>query len=150
MYPVLHAGRLAPVAAALAAAGTACLLTALVTRGRLVGAALFALAGAYVAADVGGQVPTASVIAYAAGLIAVAELTLWSARLPRAATADRAVVVTRLAALAAVAAAAALLALAVLAAASLRPLGALEAAVVGSAAAAALLALPWLLLRVWR
>lgn len=146
-YPVPHAGRLAPLIVALAVIGLLCVLAAALAGGRLAGAALFSLATEYAVAEVTGRVATASVIGYAVGLIIVSELLLWSARLPRAGVADRAVVSGQLMMLTAIGAAAAVLALAVLAAAGLRLPGALAAALLGSAAAVALLALPWLLLR---
>ena len=116
-------------------------------RGRLAGVALFTLAAEYSIVEATGHVPAASVIAYAAGLILVSELLLWSAQLPRSARADRAVATQRLTTLAAIALAAALLALAALAGTGLQLPGALEAVLLGTAAAAAMLALPWLLLR---
>jgi hypothetical protein len=146
-YPVLSAGRLAPLTGLLAAIGLLCVLTAVLGRGRLAGPALFALATEYAIVEATGHAPAASVIAYAAGLIVVSELLLWAAQLPRAASADRAVAAGQLMTLAAITLAAALLALAVLAAAGLRLPGALAAALLGTAAAVALLALPWLLLR---
>jgi len=131
----------------LGAIGLLCVLTALLGRGRLAGPALFTLATEYTIVEATRHSPAASVIGYAAGLIVVSELLLWSAQLPRSAVTDRAVAAGRLALLTAIALAAALLALAVLAAAGLRLPGALEAALLGTVAAAALLALPWLLLR---
>jgi hypothetical protein len=146
-YPVVTAGRLAPLLGLLAAVGVLCVLLALAARGLFTGAALFTLALEYALAEVTGRVPAGSVIGYAAGLIVVSELLLWSARLPRSASADRAVAAGHVLALALLAVAAAVLAVAVLAAAGLRLPGALEAALLGTAAAVALLALPWLLLR---
>jgi len=146
-YPVFTAGRLAPLLGLLAAAGLICALLGLLARGRFTGAALFTLALEYALAEATGRVPAGSVIGYAAGLIVVSELLLWSARLPRSASADRAVAGWHVLALAVLAVAAAVLAATVLAAAGLRLPGALEAALLGTAAAVTLLALPWLLLR---
>jgi hypothetical protein len=144
---MLKAGVLAPLVDLLGGLGLLFAIAAILRRGRMVGAALSTLAAEYVVVDASGHVASATVIAYAVGLILVAELLLWSGELPSAALADRAVVAMRLLVLSAIAAASALLALIVLAAGSLQLPHAFEAALLGSAAAAALLALPWLLVR---
>jgi hypothetical protein len=127
--------------------GLLCVLIAIAARGHLTGVALFTLATEYAIVEATGHVPAVSVIAYAAGLILVFELLLWSAQLPRSARADHAVAARHLVTVVAVALAAALLALVVLAATGLQLPGALEAGLLGTAAAVVLLALPWLLLR---
>jgi len=146
-YPIFTAGRLAPLLGLLAAAGLLCVLLALLARGRFAGGALFTLAFEYTVAEATGRIPAGSVVGYAAGLIIVTELLLWSAQLARSTAADRAVAAGHLLTLALIAVAAAALSVVALAAASLRLPEALEATLLGTAAAVALLALPWLLLR---
>lgn len=100
------------------------------------------LAAEYVVVDVSGDVSAATVIAYAAGLILLAELLQWPSVVAASALADPTVVTAKAVMLAALTAAAALLALVVLASTSLELPRAFEAALLGSAAAVTLLALP--------
>ena len=58
------------------------MLLALLARGRFAGGALFTLAFEYTVAEATGRIPAGSVVGYAAGLIIVTELLLWSAQLP--------------------------------------------------------------------
>jgi hypothetical protein len=113
----------------------------------MTGAALVLLAGEYTIVDTKGDVGTATVIAYAVGLIVIAELLLMQATTPSPARADRDLLRRRAVALAAVAGASALLALLVLGAGSLRLSASVDAALLGSVAATALLVVPLLLLR---
>lgn len=107
---------------------------------------MFTLASEYVVVEATGRAEPVSVVAYAVGLIVLAELLLAAAGFAADARADRALVVETAVTVGALAVAAALLALVTLAAATVRLPGSFEAALLGSAAAVALLALPWLLL----
>jgi hypothetical protein len=147
---MLEAGRLAPLVDLLGGLGLLFVLAATVRGVQFLGWALFVLAGEFVAVDASGRVSPATVVAYAAGLLVVCELLVWSAELPTAALADQAFVARRLLVVTTLALAAAVLALLALAATSLRVPGAFEAALIGGAAAAALLALPEALARRFR
>jgi hypothetical protein len=147
VYPVLHADLLVPLVAVLGAAGTLLVVTAAVTRGAGLAAAVVLLGAAYVAVEATGRVPATSVVAYAVGLVAIAELVLGSGELPRAALVERAAVVERGLTLSAIGLASALLALVALAADGVSVGAGFETALVGMLAAVALLALPWLALR---
>ncbi|MGZ4386400.1 MAG: hypothetical protein ACXVZO_05685 [Gaiellaceae bacterium] len=146
-YPLLDAGRLAPLIALLGGLGTLLALLAAVLRGRLLGAALFALGAEFVTAEATGHIPAVSVVAYAAGLIVLSELVLRSAELPLRGEVDAALAAEGLLLLAGLALAAALLALLALAAGGATVPGGAEAALIGCSAAIALLALPRLLAR---
>jgi len=146
-YPIVVAGVLAPLIAALAGIALLCTLLAIVSRRRFVGAALFALATEYVVVEATGRAAATSVVAYAVGLILLSELLLLAAELPRRGLVDASVVASGLLALGGIALAAALLALVTLAASAVRLPGGFEAALLGSVAAVALLGIPLLLLR---
>lgn len=143
----MRAGSLLPAVVALAAVGLPCTLLAIFVRARFAGAALFTLAAAYVLVEVTGRAGRLSVVAYAAGLVALAEILLWSAQLPSSARVDTRAVTLWLRNLAAIAVAGAALGVVALAASGFQIPGATAGALVGGAAALALLALPWLLVR---
>jgi hypothetical protein len=146
-YPIVVAGVLAPLIAALAGIALLCTLLAIVSRRRFVGAALFALAAEYVVVEATGRAAASSVVAYAVGLIVLSELLLLAAELPRRGLVDATVVASELLVLGGTALAAALLALVALAASAVRLPGGFEAALLGSVAAVAVLGIPLLLLR---
>ncbi|MGA9762721.1 MAG: hypothetical protein WBQ14_09880 [Gaiellaceae bacterium] len=147
VYPMLDAGRLAPLVVALGLTALALLLLPLLWRGRGAWLPLFLLGAEYVVAESSGHAAAASVVAYAAGLIALCELLFWLAELPPAATVDLSAIGRRLFLLTLSMLAAASLALIALLATSVRLGSALAALALGALAAAALLAIPLLLLR---
>lgn len=140
------AGRLGPLIESLGGLGLLFAFAAPLLRRRFVAAALFVLASEYVVVEATGRADPVTVVAYAVGLIVLAELLLAAADFAADARADRTVVSETAVTVGAVALAAALLALITLAAATVRLPAVFEAALLGSAAAIALLALPWLLL----
>jgi hypothetical protein len=144
---MLRADRLAPLVDSLAAAALCFLLVPLLWYGRGAWLPLLLLASSYVVVESLGRAGSVSIVAYAAGLIALCELLFWSVELPRSARLDPAVFVERLLALAWTVSAGALLALVALLATAVRLDSAFAAAVLGALAATSLLAIPWLLLR---
>jgi hypothetical protein len=146
-YPLIGAGRLAPLLAALGALGELLVVAAAAWRGRGLAPALVVLGAEAVTAEATGDLPPASVVAYAAGLIVLAELLSWVGELPWRARIDASFAAERLLLLAGLALAGALLALVALAAGGATVLGGLDAALVGFPAAIALLVLPHLLVR---
>lgn len=147
MYPALRAGGLARVVLPLAVFAVLAAVAAVATRGRLAGAVVLLLAAEYAVVEVDSRVGPLSIVVYAAGLIVLCELLLWSGQLPRGAVADRAIVAHRVATLSLVAIGAALVAVVTLAATGLRVGGSHQGALIGVAAAVAALLLPWTLLR---
>jgi hypothetical protein len=147
VYPMLDAGRLAPLIDALGLAALLLLLLPLLWRGRGAWLPLFLLGAEYVVTESSGHAAAASVAAYAVGLIALCELLFWLAELPPVAAVDLGAIGERLLALALTVLAAASLALIALLAASVRLSSALVALALGALAATALLAIPLLLLR---
>jgi len=113
----------------------------------MIGAALVLIGAEYAIVDAKGDVDAATVIAYAVGLIVIAELLLMLWTTPSGALVDRDLIRHRAVGLSSKAGASALLALVVLAASSLQLPAALGAALLGSTAAVILLLLPLLLLR---
>jgi hypothetical protein len=144
---MLDAGRLTPLIVALGVLAMAPLVVSAAWGGRGFALPLFLLAAEAVTAESSGHLPPSSMVAYAAGLIVLSELLVWSGELPRRGVAETALVAQRLLLLAALALAAALLALVALAAGGAVVLGALAAALIGAPAALALLLLPRLLAR---
>jgi hypothetical protein len=140
------AGRLGPLIEALGGLGLLFAFAAVLLRRRFVAAALFTVASEYVVVEATGRAEPVSVVAYAVGLIVLAELLLTAAEYAAHARADRTLVIEKAVAIGRAAVAAALLALVTLTAATVRLPAGFEAALLGSAAAVALLALPWLLL----
>ncbi|MBN1322147.1 MAG: hypothetical protein JXA87_15045 [Thermoleophilia bacterium] len=122
-------------------------VAAVASYGRLTGAALFLLAAEYALVELDSRVGPASIVLYAAGLVVLCELLLWSGQLPRRAVADRAVVVQRVVTLGLIALGAVLVALSVLAAAGTSVGGSYQGPLVGVAAAVVVLLVPWVLLR---
>jgi hypothetical protein len=145
-YPLVRAGSLLPAVAALAVVGLPCTLLAIFVRARFAGVTLFTLAAAYVLVEATGRAGRFSVVAYAAGLVVLAELLLWPAQMPSGARVDRRAVTLWLRNVAAVAVAGAVLGIVALAASGFQIPGTSAGALVGGAAALALLALPRLLL----
>jgi hypothetical protein len=146
-YPIVRAGSLLPVVAALAAVGLLFTLLALFLRVRFTGVALFGLAAAYVLVEATDRAGAFSIVAYAAGLVVLAEVLLWLGQLPVSAVVDAAALVAWARNLGLVALAGAVLGLVALAASGFQIPGALAGTLVGCAAAVLLLTLPWLLLR---
>ena len=147
VYPMLGADRFGLAIDALGAAALLSLLLPLLWRGRGVWPALFLLGAEYVTAESSGQLGAVSVVAWAAGLIALCELLFWFAELPAKASVDASAIAGRLILLALSGVAAAVLALVALLAGSVRLDSALAGLVLGALAATTLLALPLLLLR---
>lgn len=147
VYPMLDADKLGTVIGALGAAALLSLLLPLLWRGRGVWPALFLLGAEYITAESSGQLGAVSVVAYAAGLIALCELLFWFAELPAKASVDATAIGGRLFLLALSGVAAALLALVTLLAGSVRLNSALAGLVVGALAAVVLLTIPLLLVR---
>ena len=143
-YPIVVGGVLAPLIAGLAGAGLLCAILAILSRPRFVGAAVFALAAAYVIVDATGRAAADSVVAYAVGLIVLSELLFLGAELPRRGFVDGSVAIAQLAMLGGTALGAALLALVALAASAVGAPGGFEAALLGGSAAVVLLGLPLL------
>lgn len=107
----------------------------------LVGAALACLIAEYLLAEATGSAATASIVAYAAGLVVLCELVFTAERLRGLDRVDVAVLTSWLRRLALVALSSAALALVVLAAATLRKTGSLALTVIGSAAAVVIVSL---------
>lgn len=145
-YPVFASGRLLPVDL-LAAGALLALLPPLLWSGHLTWLAPFLLGTEYIVAETTGHVGAYSVVVYAAGLIAVCELLLWSVDLPASARVGANVVGRRLLSLAALTVAAVGLAAVALLATYTRLSSAFEATALGAVAAVVLLSLPYLLLR---
>ncbi len=134
--------------ALLAGLGLLFVIPAVVFRSRSATAAgLFLLAAEYVLVEVTDRVAILSIAGYAAGLVILAELLLWSASLPSPSRVDLSVITRWLWGVTLIAVAAAALAIMVLAVADLRIPGGPTGTIAGATAAAMVLALPWLLLR---
>ena len=136
-----------PAVVALAGPGTLFTFAALVFGARFAGAGVAALAVEYVIVLATNRTGAPSLVAYAAGLVVLAEVLFWTAELRFRGLVDGAVVIAFAIRVGAAAAAGAVLAVGVLAAARLRLPGLVWTVVVGCAAAVTLLAIPWLLLR---
>jgi hypothetical protein len=106
---------------------------------------LFALAAEYVLLEAAGHVATFSIVAYAAGLVVLAEILLWLRQLPSSARVDAAVVAGWARGVALIALGTIVLTVVVLAAAGLQIPGAVSGALAGAAAVVFLLALVWAL-----
>lgn len=143
----MRAGSLVPAVTALTVLGLVFTVLGLFFRVRFAGAALFALAAEYVLVEAAGRANTFSIVAYAAGLVVLAELLFWLGQLPASALVDRRAVTLWLRNVVALAVAGALLALLALVASGYQLPGTLAGTLVGCAAAAVLLTLPWLLLK---
>jgi hypothetical protein len=122
-------------------------LLAVAWRGRLIGPALFVLAGEYLVVEVADRVPTVSVVAYAVGLAVLCEILHFHGRLPASGTVDLRVIAECLLHLGVVGLGAAVIAVLVLVVGGLRTFAALEAGLVGMTAAVLLCVIPWVLIR---
>jgi hypothetical protein len=144
-YPVFVSSRLLPVDL-LAAGALLALLPPLLWRGHLAWLTPFLLGAEYIVAETTGRVGAYSVVVYAAGLIAVCELLLWSIELPASARIGVIVIGRRLLSLTTLTLAALGLAAVALLATYTRLSSAFEATALGAIAAVVLLSLPYLLL----
>ena len=133
--------------AVLAALGMLFTFAALVFGARFAGGGVAAVAIEYVVVLAASKTGAPSLVAYAAGLVVLAELLFWTAELRFPGLVDWAVVAACAARAGAAGAAGAVFAVVVLVASGLQLPGPVWAVAVGCAAAVVLLAIPWLLLR---
>lgn len=148
-YPILGFGdgKLVLLIDALGAGALLSLLLPLFLCGRGTWLPLLLLGAEYVLVESRGDVATASIPIYAAGLIGLCELLFWLAELPAATAIDTVAIGRRLLSLTLIGVAAASLSLVALLATSAQLSSALGAVVLGGLAAAALIAIPLLLVR---